>query len=215
MQLLALCQGVAYLEDAVVGQTHDVARPSLVDGFLALCHELCGAGETNRLSVADVHVWRVAYELAGAYFTEGDTRAVVGVDVGCNLEDEASEFLLVGIDLALLSHYRAWCGCNLAEAIQEFLYTEVGQCRAEENGSQHGLFVVFLLEGRVNALYHLQVLAQFLCIGIAYPLVQFVALYVYLHLLGYLLFVGLEKVQVLLVDIVHALEALSLVDGPR
>ena len=37
---LALGQRVAYLEDSVVGESDDVAWVGLVDGRLALCHEL-------------------------------------------------------------------------------------------------------------------------------------------------------------------------------
>ena len=40
MDKLALGQRVAYLEDSVVGESDDVARVGLVDGRLALCHEL-------------------------------------------------------------------------------------------------------------------------------------------------------------------------------
>ena len=42
MQVLALGERVADLEDAVVGQSHDVAGISLVDGALSLRHKLCG-----------------------------------------------------------------------------------------------------------------------------------------------------------------------------
>ncbi len=42
MQVLTLCQRVAYLEYAVVGQAHYVAGISLIDGALALSHELSG-----------------------------------------------------------------------------------------------------------------------------------------------------------------------------
>ena len=41
VQLLSLGERVANLEYSVVGQTNDVARPSLLDGAFALCHELC------------------------------------------------------------------------------------------------------------------------------------------------------------------------------
>ena len=215
MQLLALGEGVAYLEDAVVRQTYDVACPSLVDGLLALGHELCGTGETYRLAVADVQIGCIAHELARAYFAEGNAGTVVGVDVGGNLEDEAGELLLVGVHLTFLRHDGAWCGGYFAEAVQEFLHAEVGQCGTEEHGSQQGFLVLLLVEGGIYALDHLQVFTKFLGIGVAYPLVQFFALYVHLHLLCHLLLIGLEEVQVLLVDVVHTLEALTLVDGPR
>ena len=42
VKLFALGEGVTNLEDAVVGQSDNVAGPCLVDSRLALCHELCG-----------------------------------------------------------------------------------------------------------------------------------------------------------------------------
>ena len=73
VQLLALGQGVSYLEYTVVGQTYDITSPSLVDSLLALCHELRGAGETYCLAVAYVQVWSIAHELSRAHLAEGYT----------------------------------------------------------------------------------------------------------------------------------------------
>ena len=139
---------------------------------------------------------------------------MVGVDVGGNLEDEACKLLLVGVHFALLCHYGSWSGSYLAEAVQQFLYTKVGQCRTEEHRSQHSLLVLLLFESWINTFNHFKVFAQFLGIGIAHPLVQLLALDVHLHLLRHLLLVGLEQVQVLLIYVVHTLESLSLVYGP-
>ena len=41
MQLFALGESVAYLEDTVVGQTYNIARPRFLDGALSLSHKLC------------------------------------------------------------------------------------------------------------------------------------------------------------------------------
>ncbi len=73
VQLLALGERVANLEDAVVGQTYDVARISLVDGALALRHELCGRRETDGLAQSYVQVRLIAHKLAEANLAEGDT----------------------------------------------------------------------------------------------------------------------------------------------
>jgi hypothetical protein len=40
MELLAVCQRIANLEDAVIGQSDDIARPCLLNGALALRHKL-------------------------------------------------------------------------------------------------------------------------------------------------------------------------------
>ena len=70
VQLLPLGQGITDFEDAVVGQSHDIACPCLVDGLLALGHELGRRGETQRLVLPHMEVRLIAYELAGAYLTE-------------------------------------------------------------------------------------------------------------------------------------------------
>lgn len=73
MEVFAFGEGVAYLEDAVVGKAYDVAGPCLIDCLLALGHELCWRGETHRLSLAYMEVGGVADEFAGTYLAEGDT----------------------------------------------------------------------------------------------------------------------------------------------
>ena len=125
VQLLALGQRVADFEDAVVGQSDDVAGPCFVDGRLALGHELRGRRKAQRLALPDVQIGLVALELAAAHLTEGDARAVVGVDVGGYLEDESRELGLVGLHHALLGlgGLRAWG--YLDEAVEQFLHAEV------------------------------------------------------------------------------------------
>ena len=73
MELLAVGERVANLEDAVIGQTYDVARPSLVDGALALSHELCWRREAQCLVLTYMQIGLVALELAAAHLAEGDT----------------------------------------------------------------------------------------------------------------------------------------------
>ena len=73
VKLLALSQCVANLEDAVVGQTYDVARPCFVDGALALSHKLSGRRETQSLALTHMQIGLVALELAAAHLAEGDT----------------------------------------------------------------------------------------------------------------------------------------------
>ena len=67
----------------------------------------------------------VALELARTDLAEGDTRTVVGVDVGCNLEDEACEFGLGGLDHTFFGHGGARAWCYLYKAVEQLLYTEV------------------------------------------------------------------------------------------
>lgn len=215
VELFALGQGVAYLEGAVVRQADDVARPGLVDGSLALGHELGGAGEAHHLVVAYVVVGRVARELARAHLAEGDARAVVGVDVGRNLEDEAGELGLVGLHDALLGLDGTGAGGYLDEAVEQLLDAEVVQRRTEEHGSHFALEVVVDIELGIDALDELQLAAQAVGQVGADALVQLLGVDVYGHLLGHYLLGGLEEVEVLLVDVVDALEADAALDGPR
>lgn len=62
MELLALCQGVANLEDAVVRQADDVASPRFVDGALSLRHKLGWRRKANGLPVANMQIWCVSLE---------------------------------------------------------------------------------------------------------------------------------------------------------
>lgn len=73
MELLAVCQRIANLEDAVIGQTDDVARPCLLNGALALRHELRRRREADGLALTYVEVRLVALELAAAHLAEGNT----------------------------------------------------------------------------------------------------------------------------------------------
>ena len=73
MNLLAFGQRIANLENAIVGQTHDVTWPRLLDGTLALSHELSRRGETQGLALTYMQIWLISHELTAAYLTEGDT----------------------------------------------------------------------------------------------------------------------------------------------
>ena len=62
MELFALGERVAYLEDAVIRQTYDIARPCFLDGAFALGHELGGGGEAHGLALAHVEIGLVAHK---------------------------------------------------------------------------------------------------------------------------------------------------------
>ena len=125
MEIFALGERVANLEVTRVGQTDDVAGIGHVDGALALRHELGGRRETHGLTRTDVQVGGIAHKLTRTYLTEGYARAVVGVDISGNLEDEAGELLFGRHHLALYSSCGAWAGSNLYEAVEQLLHTEV------------------------------------------------------------------------------------------
>ncbi len=215
MQRLALGERVANLEDAVVGQADNVPGPCLVDGLLALRHELRGAAEAHGLAQALVLVGRVAHKLARAHLAEGDATAVVGVDVGGYLEDEARELGLVGPHHALLGLRGTGTGGYLHKAVKQFLHAEVVQGRAEEHRRDLALEVLLHAERGIYPLHQFQVLAQLGRVALAHPLVQVCAVDVNLHLLCHLLLVGGEQVEALLIYVIDPLEAHALADGPR
>ena len=146
MQQFSLGHGVANLEDAVVGQSDDITGIGLVDRRLALCHELGGRTEAQRLAQANVVVGLVAHELAAANLAEGDTRTVVGVDVGGDFEHETGEFLLFGTHLALLCRRVARTGGYLHEAVEQFLHTEIVERAAEEHRGDGSRTIVVDIE---------------------------------------------------------------------
>ena len=215
MNQLALGERVADFERAVVGQAHDVARPSLVDGALALCHKLCGGREAERLALAHVQIGRVAAETARADLAESDAGAVVGVDIGCNLEDKACELFFLGTHLALLGLSGARVGGNLHKAVEQFLHAEVVERRTEEHGRNLGIEIIFYVERRINAVDEFKVFAQFCCVLLAHARFQFLTVDIDGHVLRDFLLVGREEVEILLIYIIYALKPCALVDGPR
>ena len=133
MHLLSLRQRISNLEDAVVWQTNNVARISLVNGTLALRHELGRRRETHVLIQAHVVIWLISHKLARAYLAESDARAVVWINIGCNLKDETAElwFFRLHQSLLCLGWSRRWS--NMNETVEEFLNTEIVQRRTEEH----------------------------------------------------------------------------------
>ena len=167
-----------------------------------------------------MQIGRVALETAGAHLAEGDTGAVVGVNVGRNLEDKAGELVLLGTHCALFCLSGARRGRYTHEAVEQLLNAEVVERAAEEDRCRVGLKIEAvgafrdLGHRRVDAFNHLQVVAQAEGIVIANGLLQLGRINVHFDALLQALLVGLKERETPLVDVVDALEALSLVDGP-
>ena len=67
---------------------------------------------------------------------------MIGVDVGCNLEDETCELRLSRFYQSLFCLGGTWTWCNLYEAIQQFLHSKVVQSRTKENNlANHGYYM--------------------------------------------------------------------------
>lgn len=161
-----------------------------------------------------MEVWGVADETAGAYLAEGYTGAVVRVDVSSNLEYEAGELGFIGLHIALLGLDGAGAGGYFDEAVEKFLHAEVVEGGTEEYGGHLSIKIGIHTELGIDTFHEFEVFAEFGGIAVAHGFVEFIGQYVDGHLLGYFLFVGCEEVELLLVDVIHALEALALIDGP-
>ena len=136
MELFTLGDGVANLEHATrIGQPNDITWPCLVNGRLALGHKLRRTGEAQRLTLTYMQVGLVALELSGAHLAEGDTGAVIGVDISGNLEDKTRKLLLVGLHHALFSLGGLGRRGYLNETVQQLLHAKVVQRRTKEYGS--------------------------------------------------------------------------------
>ncbi len=156
----------------------------------------------------------VALEASRHHAHESDTVAVVGVHVGVDLEDEASELLLGRLDAAF--HRVATNGRrgNLDETVQQFLHAKIVQGRAEEHRADVAFQIGFAGEVVIHTLHEFGLIAQSLGI-LANHLVQLgVVEVVESDAFGDVLLVGIEEIQALVVDAIHALELRSTVDGP-
>ena len=125
MKILALGECVAYFEVTRIGQAYDITRICLLNGALALCHELCGRRETKVFAQTYVAIRCVAHKFTRTYFAESDARTVVGVDVCSYLEDETCELGVLGVYHTLHSLHGAGAGCNLHKAVEQLLDTEI------------------------------------------------------------------------------------------
>ena len=215
MQVFAGGQRVADFErSAGVGQAHDVAREGIVHHLFLLGHKRCGGREPHLLVETHVFVIDVAFEFARAHFHEGDTRTVVGVHVGMNLENKARESLFAGIHLTFESLCRARTGGYLAETVQQFLHAEIVQSRPEEHRCQLSGQIGLHVEIGIDALQQIHVLAQFGGIAFAHAVVQLGVVEVDGHALRDGLLGGIVEVQTVLVEIIDTLELGSDIDGP-
>ena len=140
---------------------------------------------------------------------------MVGVDIGGYLEDEARELGLVGVHHSLLGLCWLRVGGYLHEAVEQLLYAEVVERGAEEHRGDFCLAVVVHVKLRVNAVHQFEVIAKMLREVLAHVLLQVGRLHVHLYLLRLALLVGGEEIEVVLIDVVHALELHALSYWPR
>lgn len=139
MQYLSVCQRITYLEDAIVGQSYDIAWIRLIDSTLALRHKLRRRRKAESLSLTYMQIRMIALKLTAADLTESDARTMVGVDVCCNLKDKACKLRLIRRNHTFLSLDRLRTRSYLNETIQQFLHTKVVQSTTENTGATSAL----------------------------------------------------------------------------
>ena len=158
----------------------------------------------------------VALKSTRADLEERDTRAVVRIHVGVNLEAESREFLLHRVHSSLQGLNRPRGRSNLHETLQQLFHAESVQRRAEEHRRQFTLKVLPFVERRIDAFNQFQVLTQFVRIFLADKFGNLrVVDVVETNGLGNNLFIRRVEVQRLLEHVIHALETLPHVDRPR
>ena len=215
MQVLAAGQGIAYLEVARVRQTDYITCKRLIDRLFLLRHKAGRRTKPHLLPLTHVRIIGITLELTRADLEERYARAVVGIHVGVDLEAESRELLLHRIHLTLLGNNRARRGSDVHKALQEFLYTERIQRRAEEYRCKFACQVGILAERVIYTLDHLQILAELGSVIVAYKFGYLrVGNVLKLNGFGDVRLVGLIEVERLLEDVVHTLEPLPAVDRP-
>ena len=193
-------------------QADDVARVGEVDDRLFLGHESCGRGEFHLFAAAHVQVVLVALERARTDLQECDAVAVVGVHVGVDLEDEACHFRLGRLYDPGFGRCGARRGGDADETLQELLHAEIIDRRTEEDRGQFGPQVSLAVESVVHALDQFGVFAQLVGVAFGDVFVQFGRCEVvdlYGRGVGRLPFVARKECEVLLVDVVNALEGVA------
>ena len=113
---------------------------SKLPGFKCKYNVAMGARQLELLAPARMHDFHLAHELAAANAQEGDAIAMLGIEIGLNLEDEARELRTIDRDRALIGVAGVRGRAELQEAAQEVLDAVVVECAAEEHGLRSTLF---------------------------------------------------------------------------
>ena len=214
MKVFTFCKSITYLEYTIIRQTDNITSPSLIDSSLSLSHELCRRRKTHCLTLTYMQIRSVARELARAHFAESHARTVVRIDVGCYLEDKTGKLLFIRRNCTFLSLYRTRTRCDFYKTVKKFLHTEVVECRTEEHRRQISVKIFLYVKIRINTFDKFQVISELLSQSASDMFIKFLRINVHLHLFSYNLLRRLEKIKIMLIDIVNTLETLSLVDWP-
>ena len=157
VQLFAIGQSIAYLENSVIRQSDNIAWPCLVYRTLTLCHKLRRRREAYRLAKTHMLVWMIALKTPAAHLAERYTRTVVGINIGRYLENKSGKLRFIRHYNTLLRFRWTRTWSNLYKTIEQLLHTKIIQGTTEKHWRSLGRTVIFDIEFRVNAIYKFKV----------------------------------------------------------
>src|SRR5882724_1535490 len=209
-------QRVPDLEVAGIEKTDHVPGEGFLDHIFVAGHETIGIAEADILMEADMMKVFVTLELTAAYTQERDAVAVLGIKVGVDLEYKAAELIFVHIQEAGGSLPAAGNGRDPDKSIQHFPHPEIIDGAAEEYGSHFSRQIVFHVELAMYSIHQLHILTQGSRILFTQLLVQqgTVQAFYFYHVIIRSLGIGREQDEVLVVEVVNALEVLAAIDRP-
>ena len=123
-ELFAFRKCIANPEVSVVRNTNNVAGPGLFREFAILCQKQQWIVRSNHFTAADMLQFHAAPKFTGTYADECDTVAVFCIHIRLNLEDEATDFLFIGRNLARRGRLRPRRRCIFADAFQQLAELE-------------------------------------------------------------------------------------------
>ena len=139
---------------------------------------------------------------------------MIGVDICGYLKDKACKFGFIRLyhSLFCFGWLRTWC--YFYETIQQFLHTKVVKSTSKKHRCSLRTTISFNFKLGINTFNKLKIVAQLGCIHIANTPIQLFTIDIHLHFLCYSLFVGSEKVKLILIDIIHAFKLGTLIYRP-
>ena len=156
MKHLPFRQRITNLKSTVIRQTDNIACPSLVNGCLALCHELRGRRKTHRLPMTYMQIRSITCEFTGTYLAECNARTVIRVNICRNLKHKTGKFRFFRFHFTFFRLHRTRAWGYFHKAIQQLLYTEIIQSRTKEYRRHFPFQVFFLIKFRIYSIYQLQ-----------------------------------------------------------
>ena len=156
----------------------------------------------------------IARELARTDFAESHARTVVRVNISRYFKDKSRKLRFFRHHDALFRLYGTRTWSNLHKTVQQFLHSEVVQCRTKKYGSKLTLQIVADIKLRIHSFYQLKLVTEFLGQRRTDMIVKIFRMDIHFHLFRHHLLGRLEEVQLLLINIVDPSETRSALNRP-